>query len=141
LSFKLYSQRADGTGDKVEVPIKKYEDAQGNLQDVNLVDAFPHPPTDTPDRMVLTAGPFTDSSGNPVLIPGDAVTSSGSGLDPHISPANAALQVSRVAAARKMSPDKVKALVQKYTDGPDLGILGDPGVNVLRLNIALDQAK
>jgi len=141
LSFKLYSQRADGTGDKVEVPIKKFEDAQGNLQDVNLVDAFPHPPSDTPDRMVLTAGPFTNSSGDVVLIPGDAVTSSGSGLDPHISPANAALQVSRVAAARKMSPDKVKALVQKYTDGPDLGILGDPGVNVLRLNIALDQAK
>jgi len=123
------------------VPIKKYEDAQGNLLDVNLVDAFPHPPTDTPDRMVLSAGPFTNSNGDVVLIPGDAVTSSGSGLDPHISPANAALQVNRVAAARKMSPDKVKALVLQYTDGPDLGILGDPGVNVLRLNIALDQQK
>jgi K+-transporting ATPase ATPase C chain len=91
--------------------------------------------------MVLTAGPFTNSSGDVVLIPGDAVTSSGSGLDPHISPANAALQVNRVAAARKMSADKVKALVLQYTDGPDLGILGDPGVNVLRLNIALDQQK
>src|SRR5271154_2765333 len=52
LSFKLYDQRADGSGDKVEVAIKKFEDAQGNLNDVQLVDAFPHPPSDTPDRIV-----------------------------------------------------------------------------------------
>jgi K+-transporting ATPase ATPase C chain len=141
LQFKLYSQRADGTGPKIEVPLKTYEDASGNLIDVKLVDAFPHPPIDTPNRMVVTAGDFKDASGNEVLIPGDAVTGSGSGLDPHISPANAAFQVNRVAAARKMSPDKVKELVAKYTDGPDLGFLGDPGVNVLRLNIALDQEK
>jgi K+-transporting ATPase ATPase C chain len=141
LQFKLWLQRSDGTGPTTEVPIKKYEDAQGNLQDIQLVDAFPHPPSDTPDRMVLTAGDFKDSSGNDVLIPGDAVTGSGSGLDPHISPDNAALQVNRVATARHMSPDKVKALVAQYTDGPDLGFLGDPGVNVLRLNIALDNTK
>jgi K+-transporting ATPase ATPase C chain len=73
-----------------------------------------------------------------VLIPGDAVTASGSGLDPHISPANAQLQINRVATARHISADQAKALVQQYTDGPDLGILGDPGVNVLRLNLALD---
>jgi K+-transporting ATPase ATPase C chain len=141
LQFKLWLQRADGTGPKTEVPVKKFEDAQGNLQDIQLVDAFPHPPSDTPDRMVLTAGDFKDSSGNDVLIPGDAVTGSGSGLDPHISPDNAALQVNRVATARHISPDKVKALVAQYTDGPDLGFLGDPGVNVLRLNIALDNTK
>jgi potassium-transporting ATPase KdpC subunit len=138
LSFKLYNQRSDGTGDKAEVPIKQFEDAQGNLLDVKLVDAFPHPPSDTPDRIVLTAGPFTDSQGKDVLIPGDAVTASGSGLDPHISPANAELQIGRVAAARHISADQTKALIQQFTDGPDLGFLGDPGVNVLRLNLALD---
>jgi K+-transporting ATPase ATPase C chain len=137
-NFKLYSQRADGTGDRTEVPLKKYEDAQGNLRDVQLVDAFPHPQSDTPDRMVLTAGEFTNSAGKPVLIPGDAVTASGSGLDPHISPANAEFQVARVASARHIDADKVRELVKQYTDQPDLGFLGDPGVNVLRLNIALD---
>jgi hypothetical protein len=138
LSFKLYNQRSDGTDQKVEVPIKQFEDAQGNLIDIKLVDAFPHPPSDTPDRIVLTAGMFSDAQGNEVLIPGDAVTASGSGLDPHISPANAQLQINRVATARHISADQAKALVQQYTDGPDLGILGDPGVNVLRLNLALD---
>jgi K+-transporting ATPase ATPase C chain len=63
---------------------------------------------------------------------------SASGLDPHISPANADLQAGRVATARNVSTDKVKELVSEYTDGPQLGILGDPGVNVLRLNLALD---
>jgi K+-transporting ATPase ATPase C chain len=138
LSFKLYNQRCDGNDQKVEVPIKQFEDAQGNLLDIKLVDAFPHPPSDTPDRIVLTAGPFSDSRGKEVLIPGDAVTASGSGLDPHISPANAELQIGRVAAARHISTDQMRALVQQYTDGPALGILGDPGVNVLRLNLSLD---
>jgi K+-transporting ATPase ATPase C chain len=138
LSFKLYNQRSDASGDRVEVPIKQFEDAQGNLIDVKLVDAFPHPPSDTADRIVLTAGEFFDSQGNPVLIPGDAVTASGSGLDPHISPANAELQINRIASARHISADQTRALVKQYTDGPDLGILGDPGVNVLRLNLTLD---
>ncbi len=72
-------------------------------------------------------------------IPADAVTASGSGLDPDISPQNAAIQVDRVAAARNISPSAVRALVQKYTGGRDLGILGEPAVNVLKLNIALDE--
>ncbi len=71
-------------------------------------------------------------------VPADAVTASGSGLDPHISPANAALQIERVAKARKLSPDKVKALINANTDEEDLGLLGDDGVNVLKLNLALD---
>lgn len=71
-------------------------------------------------------------------VPADAVTASGSGLDPHISPANALLQVERVAKARKLSPDQVKALIFDNTDGEDLGLLGDDGVNVFKLNLALD---
>jgi len=72
-------------------------------------------------------------------IPADAVTASGSGLDPDISPAYAAIQVDRVAAARHISAAKVAALVSKYTAGRDIGFLGEPVVNVLQLNIALDE--
>jgi len=72
-------------------------------------------------------------------IPADAVTASGSGLDPGISPANADIQVNRVAAARHVSPATVGALVKQYTQGRTLGFLGQPQVNVLELNIALDQ--
>lgn len=71
-------------------------------------------------------------------VPADAVTASGSGLDPHISPANAALQAQRVATARNLPVEKVRELIDGNTDKPDLGIFGDAGVNVLKLNLALD---
>ena len=71
-------------------------------------------------------------------VPADAVTASGSGLDPHISQRNAKLQTPRVAQARKVSADKVARLIRDFTEGPDLGFLGESGVNVLRLNLALD---
>ncbi len=74
-------------------------------------------------------------------IPPDAVTTSGSGLDPYISPQNADDQVNRVAAARHLPVSEVQALVSKYTQGRPLGFLGEPRVNVLLLNIALDQQK
>ena len=72
-------------------------------------------------------------------VPADAVTASGSGLDPHISLQNAELQAARVAKARGLNEDKVRELIQQNTDGRDLGVFGDPGVNVLELNLAVDQ--
>ena len=72
------------------------------------------------------------------LVPGDAVTASGSGLDPHITVRNAELQAPRVAKERDLSLDTVKTEMAKATDGRSLGILGEPGVNVLKLNLGLD---
>ena len=71
-------------------------------------------------------------------LPADGVTASGSGLDPQISLRNAELQTPRIAKARGLSEQKVRELIQENTDGRDLGVLGEPGVNVLNLNLALD---
>ena len=85
------------------------------------------------DRVTGDVKPF-----HGVSVPGDAVTTSASGLDPDISPQNAALQVERVAKARNMSPASVQRLLQGHVEPPFLGFLGAPRVNVLRLNLALD---
>jgi potassium-transporting ATPase KdpC subunit len=73
------------------------------------------------------------------VVPADAVTGSGSGLDPHISLANAELQAPRVAKARNIPLEQIRDLIARHTDPADLGFLGEPGVNVLELNLALDR--
>ncbi len=73
--------------------------------------------------------------------PDELLTASGSGLDPHLSPAAAKHQAPRIAAERKIAVEKVNALIDQLTDGPQLGFLGEPRVNALALNLALDAAK
>ncbi|MDZ4270730.1 MAG: potassium-transporting ATPase subunit C, partial [Mycobacterium sp.] len=82
--------------------------------------------------------PVRGAAADEPQVPADAVTASGSGLDPHISTAYADLQVNRVAAARGMAPDQVRSLVAAHTEGRTMGFLGQPRVNVLELNLALD---
>jgi K+-transporting ATPase ATPase C chain len=108
------------------VPLDQFKDAHGDLDDVKLIKAF----NDDKAPLLFSAK---------VPIPPDAVTASASGLDPQISPANAEAQASRIAKARGVSADQVKQLIPQSTDRADLGFLGEPRVNVLMLNIALDQ--
>ncbi len=91
-------------------------------------------------RELADAYRLQNGLGANVPVPVDAVTRSGSGLDPHISPANAALQVGRVARARQQSEEKIRNLVAEHTHGRQLGFLGGPQVDVLALNIALDSS-
>jgi K+-transporting ATPase ATPase C chain len=108
------------------VPLDQFKDSHGDLDDVKLIKAF------NDDKTPLK---FTPRS----PIPQDAVTASASGLDPQISPTNAERQAARVAKARGVSADQVKQLIPQFTDRADLGFLGEPRVNVLMLNLALDQ--
>jgi potassium-transporting ATPase KdpC subunit len=108
------------------VSLDAFKDAQGNLDDVKLIKAF------NDDKAPLVFRPKTP-------IPADAVTASASGLDPHISPANAQAQAARVARARGVSLEQVQGLIAQHTEGRDIGFLGEPHVNVLELNLALDQ--
>jgi K+-transporting ATPase ATPase C chain len=78
------------------------------------------------------------AAAGPQPVPADAVTASGSGLDPHISPENAARQVPRIAATRDLPKARALALLREHMEGRELGLLGEPRINVLRLNLALD---
>ena len=108
------------------VPLEQFKDAKGELDDVKLIKAF------SDDKAPLVFTPKTP-------IPADAVTASASGLDPHISPDSAQVQLARVAKARGIQADQANQLVAQFTEGPDMGLLGEPRVNVLKLNLALDQ--
>lgn len=92
------------------------------------------------DRVKASVDKFhKDNSGYQGPIPADLLTGSGSGLDPDISPASALAQALRVAKARGISADQLNQLLAQYTQPPDLGLLGEPRVNVLKLNLALDR--
>jgi K+-transporting ATPase ATPase C chain len=99
-------------------------------------------PTSQALQSNVTANAAAFRTGNKLAadapVPADMVFTSASGLDPHISPEAARLQVARVAAAREMAEDQVKALVEKFVELPQWGIFGEPRVNVLELNVALD---
>ena len=101
-------------------------------------------PTDRKLADTLVAGAVSEVVANDGAqkgrIPSDMVTASGSGLDPHISPANSQLQLARVAHARGVEPARVRALLDAHTEGRQFGFFGEPRVNVLLLNIALDSA-
>ena len=108
------------------MPLDLFKDAQGNLDDVKLIKAF------NDEKAPLVFAPKTP-------IPADAVTTSASGLDPHISPANAQAQAPRVAKARGVSVDQVLEVLARHSEGRTLGIFGEPRVNVLELNLDLDR--
>jgi potassium-transporting ATPase KdpC subunit len=107
-------------------PLDRFKDAQGNLDDVKLIKAF----NDEQSPLAFTPK---------ARIPADAVTTSASGLDPHISPGNAALQAARVARARGVPVETVTELIAQHTQARGLGFLGEPTVHVLLLNLALDE--
>jgi K+-transporting ATPase ATPase C chain len=108
------------------VPLDRFKDAKGGLDDVKLIKAF------NDDKSPLVFTPKAP-------IPADAVTASASGLDPHITPDSAQVQANRVAKARGIPIDQANQIIAEFTEGPSLGLLGEPRVNVLRLNLALDQ--
>jgi K+-transporting ATPase ATPase C chain len=94
------------------------------------------------DTIAQNLADYRSQNGMPTnaVVPADAVTASASGLDPHISLKNAELQAPRVAKARGLTLDQVREAITRNTDAPDLGFLGEPGVNVLTLNLALDRS-
>lgn len=93
----------------------------------------------TSEKLMERVKAAKNSSGIAGTIPSDLLTASGSGLDPHISPASAHLQIARVAKARNASESDVARIVEQVTEARDLGFLGEPRVNVLLLNLALDE--
>jgi K+-transporting ATPase ATPase C chain len=114
--------------DGKQVSAEAYNPPATGWDEVKLITAF----NDADHPLTIKAG---------IAIPADAITGSASGIDPHISLANALMQARRVAKARNLDVQAVTAMIVRATEGPDLGLLGEAGVNVLRLNLALDAQK
>ncbi len=92
------------------------------------------------DQMVKPAAEQSHAENSNTLVPVDLITTSSSGLDPHITPAAAEFQVARVSRERGVADDEIRRLIRDHSEGRQLGILGEPSVNVLELNLALDAA-
>ncbi len=124
-----------------------YTGTKGLVLDITTSGGSNYGPTDA--RLIGDAGSIAVNAAQVIsdtgiatgTVPVDLVTTSASGLDPHITPAGADVQVARVAKARNLSAERVRQLVAQYTEGRDLGLLGEPRVNVLKLNLALDSIK
>ena len=116
----------NGIAYESSTPLDTFKDAQGNLDDVKLIKAF------NDEKSPLMFTPKTP-------IPADAVTASASGLDPHISPRTRKCRQPGWQRLAACPIEQVRALIGQHTDGRDLGLLGEPHVNVLELNLALDQ--
>lgn len=132
------SDAADPNDDTKTVPNDPNDLSQDSSSGSNLGPTNP----DLLDTVKRRVAEYRRENGlaNGAKVPVDAVTASGSGLDPHISIANARIQARRVARVRRMPLAQVNRLIDEHTDGRTLGFLGEPGVNVLELNIALDRS-
>ena len=118
-----------------------YATDASHYQIVPAAVAFPKSPAQASSLIKAAVASYRSANGLDANaeVPADAVTSSASGLDPHISVANALIQSVRVAKARSLPLERVRKLMDACTEGRDLGVLGEAGVNVLRLNVALDK--
>jgi K+-transporting ATPase ATPase C chain len=147
--FVIDTGKKDSDGNPVARPNPRYFQPRPSADDYNPAATFfanrgPNQKSARDFyRQNLAAYTALERRFNPGLtakqVPVDAVTDSGSGVDPHISEANARIQAHRVAAMRGLPLARVQSLVKKHTDGRSLGVLGEPGVNVLELNVALDR--
>ena len=135
-----YTDEAHMWGRIMNIDVSTYTDEEGNP----LLYAGPSNKTPAGEELEALVAERVEKlrAANPDMeeaaIPVDLVTCSGSGLDPHISPAAAAYQVSRLAAHTDFSEEEIQAIIDKYTEGRFLGIFGEPRVNVLKVNLALD---
>ncbi|MGH7469381.1 MAG: potassium-transporting ATPase subunit C [Longimicrobiales bacterium] len=142
LSSRLSSTRPSRSASPLNGAVLLHPRPSPNGYDDAASGASNKGPTDRKLADSLIAGAIAQASaetGATGALPADMVTGSGSALDPHISPAHAALQVARVRQARGVAEERVRALVQQHTEGRTFGLLGEPRINVLLLNIALDR--
>jgi K+-transporting ATPase ATPase C chain len=131
---------ADPKNDEAQI-LKTGVSGASNLAPSNpaLIDRIKGKPDPDPEKAIAGEVPRLQSAG--IQPTADLVYTSGSSLDPHITPEAARAQITRIAKARGLQPNQVEILIPKYTDGRFLGVFGEPGVNVLKLNLALDALK